>query len=282
MIDLSILSLPFMQRALVAGVLLALIFGIFGVITLMKKAAFFGETISHAALAGVALGLALGIYPLGAALIYAGLLALILPTLKQRFNLSLDNTLAILLPFSMGLGILIFSLLPGYQPEMMSFLFGSILTIRQVDLWLIGSLFVVSTVVVALFLPKILASVIDPDYARLIGLRVGWWTRVFEVLLAIAIVAGVKLLGVILVNALLIIPASAAKNSAPSLKWWLILSPIMSLITILGGLWAAVAINTPPGATIAVFAGILFSVSGLINYSTRILGRSNPSLTKSS
>ena len=257
----ELFSLVFIQRALLAGVIVAILAGIVGVMTLIRKTAFYGDAIAHSSLAGVAIGLAFGIYPLFTALIYSVIVALFLPTVRKNLSLSFDTILGILLPFSMGLGILIFSLLPGYQPEMMSFLFGNILTIRLQEVYLILGIFIVTAVILYKLLPQLLMTSLDEEYATLLGLNVKWLQRLYEVLLTIIIVAGVKLLGVVLINALLIIPASAAKNLSSSLKQWLIISPIISVITVLGGIVASVLLNTPPGATIAVFAGVIFAIS---------------------
>lgn len=261
----DLLSLVFIQRALIAGIILAILAGIVGVLTLIRKTAFYGDAIAHSSLAGVAIGLAFGVYPLFTALIYSVIVALALPSLKKRLSLSLDNILGILLPFSMGLGVLIFSLLPGYQPEMMSFLFGNILTIRIQEIYLIVGIFIITLLIFWKLLPQMLTTSLDEEYATLLGINVKWLQRLYEVILTVIIVAGVKLLGVILINALLIIPASAAKNISSSLKSWLILSPIFSVITVLGGIISSVILNTPPGATIAVFAGIIFAISQIYN-----------------
>ncbi len=260
---IELFSLAFIQRALIAGVILAILAGIVGVMTLIRKTAFYGDAIAHSSLAGIAIGLALGVYPLLTALVYSTIVALFLPSVRKIFSLSFDNVLGILLPFSMGLGILIFSLLPGYQPQMMSFLFGNILTIQLQELYLIVGIFFITTAIFYKLLPQLLMTSLDEEYATLLGLNTKWLQRLYEVMLTIIIVAGVKLLGVVLINALLIIPASAAKNLSSSLRQWLIISPIISVICILGGIIASVFFDTPPGATIAVFAGVIFIISQL-------------------
>lgn len=254
----DLFSLIFVQRALLAGLLLAILAGIMGVITLIRKTAFYGDAIAHASLAGVSFGLLLGFYPLVTAILYAALVAFFLPSLKKKLKLSLDNILGIILPFSMGLGVLIFSLLPGYQPEMMSFLFGSILTIQAREIYLLLGIFVGVALLMFQFLSPLLATALDEEYAQLLGIKTNWLQKMYELLLTLIVVAGVKLLGVILVNALLIIPASTAKNISRSLKEWLILSPVFSVIMVVGGIIFSLIIDTPPGATIAVFAGVVF------------------------
>lgn len=257
----EIFSLVFVQRAIIAGVILAILAGLIGVLTLIRKTAFYGDAVAHSSLAGVAIGLAFNVYPMFTAVIYSVIIALALPSLKRRLNLSLDNILGIILPISMAFGVLVFSLLPGYQPEMISFLFGSILTIDSQEIITLLVIFAVSIVVFSKLLPKMITTSLDEEYAILLGLKVKWLQRLYEVLLTVIVVAGVKLLGVILINALLIIPASAAKNISPSLKWWLVLSPVFSVLTVIFGIGLSVIFNTPPGATIALFSGLVFVLS---------------------
>jgi zinc transport system permease protein len=120
-------------------------------------------------------------------------------------------------------------------------------------------------VIFSKLLQKMLITSIDEEYATLLEINVKWMQRIYEVILAIIIVAGVKLLGIVLINALLIIPASAAKSLSSSLKMWLILSPILSVVTVFGGIITSVLLNTPPGATIAVFAGFIFAFSQIFS-----------------
>jgi len=265
MIDImSLIQLPFIQRAVLAGILLSVLASVMGVITLIRKASFYGDAIAHSSLAGVALGLWLGWYPLATAMGYAVCIALLLPWLKKTFRLPLDNLLGILLPSSMGLGVLIFSLLPGFQPEMMSYLFGNIITIRQTDLWIVIGLFFISVSIFSLYLPRLLFLSLDEEYASLLKMRSTWLERVYEVLLAITVIAGVKLLGVVLINALLIIPASTAKMVSRSLYSWIWITVGLNMIIVIGGLLLSLVINVPPGATIAVFAGTLFLFISLL------------------
>lgn len=260
----ELLSVNFVQRALLAGILLAMIASFMGVITLIRKASFYGDTVAHASLAGIALGLALGFYPLLIALVYAIIIALMLPIIKERLSLSLDNILGIILPTSMGLGVIIFSLLPGYQPDMISFLFGSMVTISNMDLIVLIAITLIISILLMKVMPNVLSLSIDKEYAFIKGIKINKYERIFEVMLAVVIIAGVKLLGVILINALLIIPASAAQLFSKSLKEWFIYTLLISLLITTGGLFSSIIFAIPPGATIAVFSGIIFALFGII------------------
>lgn len=258
---IELLSYGFMQRAVLAGLLIALAAGIMGVFAIIRKGAFFGDAIAHSSLAGVAFGVLLNFSPLIGGAIYAIIAAITLPLLQKRSHLALDTILGILLPVSMGLSVIIFSLLPGYQPELLSFLFGNILSVNTNDLLLL--LVVVAAILVLLyvFLDQLLLTSIDEIYAKVTGVNVGLINIIYHLLLALSIIAGVKLVGVILVNALLVIPASIALQFSRSLKSQLILTPVVSVAVVLLGILASAAFNSPSGATIALVGGVAFGLS---------------------
>ncbi len=258
---IELLSYGFMQRAIIAGLLIAVATGLMGVFALIRKGAFFGDAIAHSALAGVAFGVFLQTAPFLSGAVYAIIAAISLPLIQKKSRLSLDAVLGILLPVSMGLSVLIFSLLPGYQPELFSFLFGSILSVTTEELaWLFTLTFLLSIILLWL-LEKMLMVSIDHNYAKIIGIDVKLIDVAYHFLLALSIIAGVKLVGVILVNALLVIPASIASQFAKSLKSLLILTPLLAVIITLLGILVSALLDTPSGATIAVVGGIIFILS---------------------
>ncbi len=260
---LDLLSYGFMQRAIIAGLLIAVAVGIMGVFALIRKGAFFGDAIAHSALAGVAFGVFFHISPVLSGAIYAVTAAVSLPLVQKKSRLSLDAVLGILLPVSMGLSVLIFSLLPGYQPELFSFLFGNILSVTATELFFLFMLTFLICLMFIWLLEKMLIVSIDSNYAQIIGINIKLVDLAYHFLLALSIIAGVKLVGVVLVNALLVIPASISSQFAKSLKSLLILAPLLAVaITSLGILVSAI-LDTPSGATIAVVGGLLFALSTL-------------------
>lgn len=255
------LQLTFVQRAIIGGIFIAGLAGLMGVFTTMRGASFFGDAVAHSSLAGVAIGLLFDINPLLTAFVYAVIIALILPWLKQKTDFSFDNLLGIFLPLSMGLGVVIFATLPGYQPELISFLFGSMLAITWTD---VGLIIVLSSLVGALMmysLKKLSFVAIDPEYAKLSGIKIQLFDFLYHFLLALTIVSGVRLVGVILINALLIIPASIVKLYAQSLRQMFIFTPIIGIVCLFLGIVLSIIFNAPSGATIAVVSGGLFLIS---------------------
>ncbi len=265
MLDLiNLLSYPFMQRALIAGLLIAILGGLMGVFALLRKGAFFGDAIAHSSLAGVAVGLFFGVTPLYVAGFYAVSLALLIPYLQKSSKLSLDSLLGILLPFSMGLSVLLFSFLPGYQPELMTFLFGNILSVTWENVNLLLGFVILAALILYFVKDKILAVTIDPLYAKITGVKTRRYEALYHVMLALTILAGVKLVGVILMNALLVIPASAVSMHARSLKTLVLATPAAAALVTISGIIASALLDTPSGATIAVLSGLLFAVSLII------------------
>lgn len=250
----------FFQRALIASFLLACMTGIIGVFMILRHASFFGDTISHSSLAGVAIGLFFHQNPLLIALLYAITISAFLPWIKSKINFSFDNILGIILPLSMGIGVMIFSLIPGYQPELLSYLFGSIVSVTSSDIIALLILLASITLFLSIVIKQLVFVSVDEEYARLVGINTRMYDMIFHIFLACVIIAGIQIVGVILINALLIIPASIAKLFARSLKQLFVFSLVISFICVLGGMMLSLLLNTPTGASIAAFSGALFLI----------------------
>jgi ABC-type Mn2+/Zn2+ transport system permease subunit len=252
------LALPFFQRALAAGLLVGLVTSFLGVFVVLRRSAFFGDAIAHASLAGVALGVVTGLPPLAAAAGVAIGIGFVLNRVERRSRLPIDTILGIVLPFFMGAGILILSLAPGYQPELLSYLFGSILAVAPAILAVIGAIVLVVAPVMLRFRQALVFVTFDPDGARVSGIPVDRLLVLYQVLLAAVVVASIKIVGIVLVNALLVIPAATAKLLARSLKQMFLLAPIIGVGCVLAGLLLSYALDLPSGPSIAVVAGLLF------------------------
>lgn len=246
----AILDLPFMQRALIAGVALGLILPFLGVFVTLRRMSFFGDGVAHATLAGVAIGIIAGFSPLLAALGIGVLFGAAVFFLERKTNISSDALIGVLFTGSLALGIVLISLQHGYQPELLSFLFGSILSVSSQDLGII----LVFSAVIFVFLLKVLKQftllALDKETAWLYGVRTELLDFLFYVLLCVSVVLGVKLLGIILVSALLIIPPTVAKMLAPSFKTLIFGSVIAGEVFIVLGLILSYLLDLPSGATI--------------------------------
>lgn len=255
---LEALSYPFMQRALLAGILVGGMTSLLGVLVVLRRSAFFGDAIAHASLAGVAVGVLSGWPPLLPAAGVGIGLAMSLHVAERRTRLALDTVLGFILPFFMALGMLLLSFKPGYQPELVGYLFGSILTVSHASLVVIA---VITVVVLGFFFGfrhQVVFATFDEEAARLAGVRVGLMLTGYHILLALVIIASIRTVGIILVNALLIIPAATAKLMAHSLVHMFILTPLLGTVCVVGGIIVSYYLDLPSGPAVVVLAGLLF------------------------
>jgi zinc transport system permease protein len=252
------LAYPFMQRALVAGLLIGLVASLLGVFVVLRRSAFFGDAVAHASLAGIALGVVSGVPPLLCAAAVAVGIGLALHRLERVGRLSLDTILGFVLPFFMAAGVLLLSLSPGFQPELLSYLFGSILTVSWQALGAVAFVTLVVAVALARLGRRLVFATFDPDSAHAAGINVARLLTVHHVLLALTVIASISVVGIVLVNALLVIPAATAKLMARSLEQMFLLAPLLGTGSVLAGLLVSSWLDVPSGPTIVVLAGTLF------------------------
>lgn len=257
----ELLTLPFMQRALVGGVLLAVLLASLGVIATLRRMAFFGEGIAHASLAGLAIAVLTGLAPLPIAVAWALLVALVIFILEKRTTLPRDTVIGILFTASMSLGVVLMSFMHGYQPELLTFLFGSILAVDTMDILFIAIATAIILTGLAANARSLVLVSLNEDSARVAGIRADVVTLLLYFALAVAMVLGVHMLGIILVSALLVIPAATARLLAPSLRAYVLLANIVSVLAVLAGLVISYFYDLPSGATIVLVATALFALS---------------------
>lgn len=260
---LELFSLPFMQRALIAGVATAVPLAMLGVFVTAKGIAFFGDGIAHASLAGIALGLLLGVSPLWCALGVAVVLAIALAMLEEKSKLKSDTTLALLFTVGLAVGIVLLSLKRGFQPDIISYLFGNILTIGNADLLFIVPFAGVCAVLLVWLQRRMMLLVLNREMAWLSGIPVVATHALLYTLLAITVVAAVKVLGVVLVSALLVIPVIAARQWARSLQSLFAWSVIFAEVTVVGGLVISYVLDLPSGAVIVLTGAVLAAFAAL-------------------
>jgi zinc transport system permease protein len=259
---IEIISLPFMQRALLAGIFIGVLLAALGVFVLIKKMAFFGDGIAHASLAGIAIGLVGGFEPLPVAIIFAVIIALAMYWLERKSRLSSDAVVGIFFTASLAAGVIILSFQKAYQPDLVSFLFGNILAVTWAEAILIIVLsFIILLGLVLLWRRLVLLS-LDEDQARLQSFRIHWLYIFLYVALAVAIVLGVKLIGVILVSALLVIPTASVKLLSGSFRGFVRGSIGLSVLMVAVGLLLSFVLDLPAGAVIVLvgFGGFLLSL----------------------
>lgn len=240
----------FMQNALFAALLASISCGIIGSYVVAKRMVFISGGITHASFGGVGLAYFLGINPLLGALVFSILSAMGIRVASRYGEIREDSAIGILWSLGMALGIIFIFLTPGYAPNLMTYLFGSILTVTGSDLQLMLLLAIVTIVLFALFYRLILYVAFDEEYARSHKLPVGLINNLLLILIALAIVLHIRVIGIILVISFLSIPQSIANLLVADMRRMMALSVIISFTGSVIGLWLSYSWNIPAGATI--------------------------------
>lgn len=255
---LELFHYPFMQRALIAGILLAGLLAYLGVFVVLRKMAFFSDGIAHASLAGVAGGVLLSLNPLVTALIASLIFAVGMFLLEKKTSVSSDTAIGLIFTTGMALGVILMSLRSGYQPDLIGFLFGNILMITQSDLALIVAL----TALIGIFLianrQKITLLTLDREMAYLSGINPDFFQLAIYIVLAVSVVLGIKILGIILVSALLIIPVSISRLISRSFRKLVFWSIVLAEVIVLAGLFLSYLFDLPTGAVIVLTGSMIF------------------------
>lgn len=269
----ELFQLPFMQKALIAGLALGAVLPFLGVFVTLRKLSFLGEGIAHASLAGVAIGIIAGINPFPVALAVGVGMGALVYILERKTSISSDALIGVLFTGALSFGFLLMSMQRGYQPELLSFLFGNILSIQQQDVLLI--ILISTGIIVALILlfRQIALLALDRETAWLYRVNTAALDFIFYILVSVAIVLGVKLLGIILVSALLIVPPTIAKMIARSFRQMVIWSIVTAELFVVFGLGLSYALDLPSGATIVLLGTATFLLLIVVQMFTRIVRR---------
>ncbi|MBF8733633.1 MULTISPECIES: metal ABC transporter permease [Pseudomonas] len=264
------LAYGFVINALLAGLMIGPVLGGLGTLVVVKRFAFFSEAVGHAALTGVAIGILLGepyTGPYGSLFGYCLLFGLLLNFLRNRTGLSPDTLIGVFLSVSLALGASLLLMLAGKINVhiLENVLFGSVLTVSAQDLVVLG---IVAVLVLALALPlynRIMLASFNPQLAAVRGVAVKTLDYLFVVLVTLVTVASVKVIGAILVGALLVIPAAAARLVSQSLKGFFFLSVIIATLSTLLGILLPIVFDlpVPSGAAIILVAGACFALAAL-------------------
>lgn len=258
-----------MVRAMFAGSLLAALLAGLGVFVTLRRMTFFGDGIAHSSLAGIAIAVLIGTSPLPVALAWAVGVALVIWKLERTTRLPTDTVIGIFFTASMALGVVLMSFTRGYQPELVSYLFGSLLAIREGDVMLIGLLTLVVLVWLALSSRQLAFMSLADENARVAGVRTDVQTAIFYVALAVATVLGVKILGIILVSALLVLPPAAARMATSSFRDYVAASVVLAEIMMFLGLAVSFAYDLPSGATVILVGTGIFLLAALLRRALR-------------
>jgi zinc transport system permease protein len=260
------LQFEFMRNALLAGILVSVSCGIIGTLVVVNRIVFISGGIAHAAYGGIGIAFYTGIPPeLGAAL-FSFVASMIMGVASLKSRERVDAIIGVMWALGMAIGIILIDLTPGYNVDLMSYLFGSILTVGRSDIWFMLSLALVTFLVVLLFYKEFLAMSYDEEFSFVVGIPVKTLYFVLLGLIALSVVVIIRVVGIILVIALISIPPYIAEKYTRSLGKMMLLSSLLGMFFTITGLWLSFRYNLTSGATIILVAGLAFFVSLAIDF----------------
>lgn len=259
---IDILSLDFVQHALWASLLASLACGIVGSLVVINRQVFMAGGMAHAAYGGVGLAFFLSLPVLPCTLIFTAVAAMLMALLTLHKSLRLDGLIGIMWAAGMALGIILMDLAPGYNVDLMSYLFGSLLAVPTKDLWIMLGMDLIILTLVIFKYKEFLSLSFDPEFARSTGIAVNFLYLIMQVLVAITVVLVMRVTGLVLIVALLTIPAMLAELLTKSLGTMMILASLFCTLFCVGGLILAFYFNLTSGAAIIVVATLCYFLLG--------------------
>jgi zinc/manganese transport system permease protein len=258
---MEILDYPFMQTALVMGVVLGALFSMMGVFVVTRGMAFFGDFLAHSALLGGALALIIGVEPSIFLIIYCLAMGFAVSAIWQRMPLSRDTVLGVFYGGTVSIAILLMTGRGLGKQSLLQFLLGDILLIGPHDVWLASGLLIVFTVFSAMNRRRLVKATFLPEMAEAEGIRVRGYEMALIALMSLTIALSIKVVGVLLANAMVVIPAAAAKSVSRNLRAFIIAAPLFGVLSFIAGLSLSFHLNLPSGPSIVATAFALFIVT---------------------
>ena len=260
----DILSFGFMQNAIISGIAISLICSTVGLFLVLRKFSLFGDALAHSAFGGVALGLFLGFYPLWAAYAVSIISALGLTKIRQKYDISGDAIVAILLSSGIAVGIVLISLSGGFSIDIFSFLFGSVLLVSTENVIMILGLSAAILIILITCYKKFMYITFSEEQARVSGIRVEKLNYLLIAIAGITVVTSMQLVGVLLVSALFVIPNVTAMMFKRSFKQTIILSMSFSVFSTVAGIMISYPLDIAPSGMVVLLAITLFIGSLII------------------
>ena len=263
---LEILQYDFIQNALISGVLISIAAGIIGSLVVVNKITFLTGGIAHSSYGGIGLAIYLGIPVLLGATVFAVITAIIIAIITLKNRTRIDAIIGMMWASGMAIGIIFVDLTPGYNVDLMSYLFGSIIAVSSDDIYYMTVLDIFIIGIIVYFYKEILAVSYDSEFATLRGINVKFFYTLILILAALCVVAAIKAVGLILVIALLTIPTYLAESFASRLSSMMILSSILATIFTILGLVVSYSYDISSGASIIMVAVLVLGVVKLFRF----------------
>lgn len=265
----DIISYSFLRNAILAAVLVSALTGIFSSVVVLRKIEFIGDGAAHATFGGIAFGLLLGTNYLLMAAVTAVIFAVAVSYFTRKNKLSESSVIGMLLPLSMSLGVIALSFIRGYTPDVMGLFFGNILMVTSEDVWMLLIANVIAWVFFAVFYRELLYYSYDEGMAKHYGVPIGFIHYGVLIGISLSVVGSVKIAGIILVTAFLVIPAVTSKTIAGSFRGMILISLGMAVVASVMGIFVSYVLDMPPGPVIVVMLFMEF----LITFSLKALFR---------
>ena len=271
---LEILSYGFMQRAIISGVAIAILCSVVGLFLVLRRYSLFGDAIAHSSFGGIAAGLLIGIYPLWGAYIVSLFSALIITRIRQKFDISGEAAVAVLLSSGIAVGLILISLSGGFTVDIFSFLFGSILLVSVEDTILILVLTGAILIVILLLYRQLIYSTFNEEQAKVSGIPVEKINYLIVFIAGITVVTSIQLVGILLISALFVIPNVTAIMYGRSFKQTALLSSSFAVSSVVIGILLSYVLDITPAGTIVLISITILATSmglkslGLMNRSS--------------
>jgi len=260
----ALFKYSFLQNAFLGAIIASILCGIIGTIIVEKKMVMMSGGIAHTAFGGIGLGYFLGIEPIIGALFFSTAAALGAAAIKKKSDTNTDIIMGIFWSMGMAAGILFIAFTPGYPPDMASYLFGDILTIRRVDLWIMAALCLVTVLTVALFFNSFKAYLFDEEFAYIMKIKTQVLEYITYAMIAFTVVVLIRVVGIILLISLLTAPPAIARMFSYNLKKIMLLSMVLGILFCIFGLWVSYELEIASGAAIVLIAGFTYIAASLL------------------
>ncbi len=257
----ELLHFAFIQRALLSGSFIALACSLLGVFLVLRRYSLIGDGLSHASFAAIGLGLFLGFYPLLVALPIVILASFGILKLTEKAGLYGDAAIGLVSAVGIASGVMLASLDGGFNVDLFSYLFGSILSISPLEVWLSIVVSLVVVAVIIFYYHELFAITFDETYAKITGIKTNRINYLFVMLTAMTVVLGIKVAGTMLVSSLIIFPAITALQVAAGFKAALALASVLGVLSVVLGVFISFAFNLPTGATIVLVSFVFFMIA---------------------
>ncbi len=261
----NIFSYPFMLRAIAVGTLVSLCSALLGVNLVLKKYSMIGDGLSHVSFGAMAIAACLGFSPLAVAVPVVIVAAFFLLGVKETSRIKGDSAIAVITSSSLATGIIVSTLSDGMNTDLMNYMFGSILSLSDADAVLCIVLSLITVVLYIVFYRGIFAVTFDETFAQATGVKVAVYRSLTAILTAVTVVIGMRMMGTLLISALLIFPPLSAMRITKTFKGTVVLSGIISLICFTSGILISFTCSAPVGATVVMVNLVVFICFSIIS-----------------